>query len=189
MPFFGWAAMGTDPLAVKQSEFNPTVIRILINLYYSDGVRQPRTQSIWPAAKATQGLYRPNLAGVINPDDLFKKNGHDSVAMGPHRATCGKEPMAGVQLRHALRSADGTHVWRSPQWHRLPGVVFPGPDGQVVQRSAPTPSPISKMTPTAQAGSDRMIRQGVALQRPAPWFRCLRRLHLRLGYELWARTK
>ena len=35
---------GTDPLAVKQSEFNPTVIRILISLYYSDGVHQPGTE-------------------------------------------------------------------------------------------------------------------------------------------------
>ena len=30
--------MGTDPLAVKQSEFNPSAIRILIILFYTDRV-------------------------------------------------------------------------------------------------------------------------------------------------------
>ena len=32
-----------------------------------------------PAAKAPTE-HRPNLAGVISPEDLFKKNGHDYVA-------------------------------------------------------------------------------------------------------------
>ena len=64
-----------------------------------------------PAAKATP-LHRPNLAGVINPDDLFKKGGHDYVAWARiahylHTEANGWE----CDMRCA---PDGTHVWKAP---------------------------------------------------------------------------
>jgi len=83
-----------------------------------------------PAAKTNpHAERRPNLAGVINKADLFKKNGHDYVAWARvanylHTNANGWE----CQMRPAM---DGGHVWKAPNGTGYLVLYFTGPDGQV----------------------------------------------------------
>ena len=118
-------------------------------------------------------MHRPNLAGVINPDDLFKKGGHDYVAWARiahylHEKANGWE----CDMRCA---PDGTHVWKAPNGTGYIVLYFQGPEGQV---TADFPYAITNHR-NYQAIKLEQIDSATHLQRPAPWFRRLRRLHLR----------
>ena len=134
-----------------------------------------------PAAKATP-LHRPNLAGVINPDDLFKKGGHDYVAWARiahylHEKANGWE----CDMRCA---PDGTHVYKAPNGTGYIVLYFQGPEGQV---TADFPYAITnfKNQPIELANIDAATlcnahRRG---------FAACAAFTFGLGYELWAREE
>jgi len=134
-----------------------------------------------PAAKATP-LHRPNLAGVINPDDLFKKGGHDYVAWARiahylHEKANGWE----CDMRCA---PDGTHVWQAPNGTGYLVLYFQGPEGQV---SADFPYAITnfKNQPIELAKIDAATLCNA--QRRG--FAACAAFTFGLGYELWAKEE
>ena len=134
-----------------------------------------------PAAKATP-LHRPNLAGVINPDDLFKKRPrlcgdvHCIAKVSIHEHANGWECDMAALL---MAPTSG-----NPQWHRLPGAVFPGPRGQVTadfalrhhQLQQPSRSSWSRSIPPRSATPSAVVCACAAFT-------------FGLGYELWAKEE
>ena len=121
MPFFGWAAMGTDPLAVKQSEMKPISCRIG-SIAYTLQKSTNQGPKCLPHKATTE--HRPDLAGVIVPDDIFKKNGRDYVPWArianylhttptAGSATCAALPMAPTSGKHPTALATSCFISRA----------------------------------------------------------------------------
>ena len=134
-----------------------------------------------PAAKATP-LHRPNLAGVINPDDLFKKGGHDYVAWAR---------IANYIHEHAngwecdMRCApDGTHVWQAPNGTGYLVLYFQGPEGQV---TADFPYAITNFR--NQALKLDQIDSATLCNAQRRGFAACAAFTFGLGYELWAKEE
>ena len=134
-----------------------------------------------PAAKATP-LHRPNLAGVINPDDLFKKGGHDYVAWARiahyiHEHANGWE----CDMRCA---PDGTHVWKAPNGTGYLVLYFQGPEGQV---SADFPYAITDFK--NQPIKLESINSATLCNAQRRGFAACAAFTFGLGYELWAKEE
>ena len=132
-----------------------------------------------PAAKATP-LHRPNLAGVINPDDLFKKKA-TTMWRGPASpTTCTPRPMAGSATCAALLMAptSGKPPMAPATW-----CCISGPDGQV---TADFPYAITNQKSGDQAGADRFRHLCNAQRRG---FAACAAFTFWLGYELGQRRK
>lgn len=134
-----------------------------------------------PAAKATP-LHRPNLAGVINPDDLFKKGGHDYVAWARvahyiHENANGWE----CDMRCA---PDGGHVWKAPNGTGYLVLFFQGPEGQV---SADFPYAITNFK--NQPIKLEQIDCFTLCNAQRRGFAACAAYTFGLGYELWAKEE
>ena len=75
-------------------------------------------------------------------------------------------------------------VWQGPQWHRLPGAVFPGPSGQV---TADFPYAITNFR--NQAMKLDQIDSATLCNAQRRGFAACAAFTFGLGYELWAKEE
>ena len=134
-----------------------------------------------PAAKAPTE-HRPNLAGVISPEDLFKKNGHDYVAWARianylHTNANGWE----CNMRLA---PDGSHVWKAPNGTAYLVLYFTGPEAQV---TADFPYAITDFR--NKALKLEQIDSAAFCNSQRRGFAACAAFTFGLGYELWAREE
>jgi len=133
-------------------------------------------------ASEKKDLHIPNLAGVINKEDLFKKNGHDYVAWA-RIANYLHEHANGWDCR--LRSnPDGGHVWQAPNGSGYLVLYFTGPEGQT---TADFPYAITDFRNNAIAWDS--INSAVICNSQRRGFAACAAYTFGLGYELWAKEE
>ena len=131
---------------------------------------------------ASKESHTPNLAGVINKDDLFKKNGHDYVAWARIANYLHNE--ANGWDCHMRVAPSGTHVWQAPNGTGYLVLYFTGPEGQT---TADFPYAITDFK--NQAIKWDSINSAVLCNSQRRGFAACAAYTFGLGYELWAKEE